>query len=147
MELSGLRAVCTDITREGREKFDAMVGITSRIIDGTYEIFAIDSTNGTPKVGAKFDLQAVYCREVYEKQKTVAITEVDGVVGLCLHPLYRFIPCEMYISSPIIVDDTVWGTLNFTSMIAREDPFSLEEIQFNEAQAAKIAAAISQTKF
>ena len=146
MYVSELRAICTDVSQEGRIKYDATMGIVSRIYDGIYEIFAIDSVTGMPQVGAKFDLQAVYCREVYEKQKTVALTEFNGVAGLRLHPLYTFIPCEMYISSPIIIDGSVWGTLNFTSLISRDYPFSMEDIQYNEAAAGKIAAAVSQTK-
>lgn len=146
MYLSEFKNICTGITQEVRQKFDAMMSITSRINDGEYEIFAVDSVTGIPKRGDKYDLQAVYCREVYFKQKTVAITEMNGVAGLCLHPLYEHVPCEMYISSPIIVDNSVWGTLNSTSLVFRGDPFSLEDIQYNEAQAGKIAAAIDQLK-
>lgn len=146
MYISDVRALATEILHEGRMKFDSMIGIVSHIYDGTYEVFAVNSVTGTPQVGEKFGLRAVYCREVYEKRKTIALAEIKGIPGLRLHPLYTLIPCEVYISSPIIIDGSVWGTLNYTSMIIRDTPFSLEDVQYNEDQAARIATAISNAK-
>jgi len=81
-------------------------------------------------------------QEGIRKEKTVSINEINGVLGMKLHPLYDFIPCEVYISSPIIIDNNVWGTLNFTSLEVRNEPFTLEHIAFNEKQADRIASAI-----
>lgn len=140
-----LQALCVDILEEGRGRFDAMLGIVSRISGETYEIFAVSSVTGIPETGDLYALNAVYCREVVELRATVAITQIDGVAGMSLHPLYDAIPCEFYISSPIFLDGKVWGTLNFTSFQKRGRPFSPEDIVFNESRAARIAAAIAAT--
>lgn len=140
-----VRNRCNEILAEGRQRFGAMLGIVSRIYDGKYEIIAVSTDTKIPEVGDCFDLHGVYCREVFQKRETVAITEFQGVHGMRLHPLYDVIPCEFYISSPILINGKVWGTLNFTSLEPRAQPFSAEEIAFNEAQALKIAKAITET--
>lgn len=148
MHLNDLRTICTSILRDGGDRFDTTMGIVSRIDSDSdsdseiYEVIAVDSASATPRLGEQFSLRAVYCRDVYETGKTIALTEINGVPGLCLHPLYRFIPCEVYISSPILVAGSVWGTLNYTSMILRDEPFSEADIQYNEARAAHIASII-----
>jgi len=131
------------ILDQGRKRFDAMLGIVSRVENETYKIFAVSSDTGIPEEGDFYPLDAVYCREVVQSGQTVAITEMDGVAGLRLHPLYDQIPCEFYISSPILVDGKVWGTLNYTSLEGRATPFSVEDITYNENNAKKIASAIA----
>lgn len=142
MKLAPARRLANDILTAGRLRFGAMLGIVSRIQDGTYEIFAVSSDTGIPEVGDAYPLDAVYCREVFQSRRTVAITEIEGVRGLRLHPLYDAIPCEFYISSPILVGNAVWGTLNYTSLQWRETPFSAADIAFNEANALKLAGAL-----
>jgi GAF domain-containing protein len=140
-----VKKMALGILIEGRRRFDAMLGIVSRIKDGQYTIFAVSSDTGIPEVGDVYPLTAVYCRDVYQSERTVAITEIDGVPGMRLHPLYDTIPCEFYISSPIFVDGKVWGTLNFTSLVRRAIPFSSDDIAHNEADAMKISSAIAAT--
>ncbi|MCK6391812.1 MAG: hypothetical protein L6Q40_12475 [Azonexus sp.] len=110
MNLRAARILANQILISGRKRFDAMLGIVSRIHDDTYEIFAVASETGIPEVGDSYPLTAVYCREVVEKRHTVAITEIDGV---------------------------------HTSMEARDTPYSAEDIADNEAQALRIAQAVS----
>lgn len=140
-----LRSRLLEILSAGRERFDAMLGIVSRVENEMYEILAVSSDTGIPSEGDVYPLFAVYCREVVEKKHTVAITEINGVPGMRLHPLYDAIPCEFYISSPIFVDGQVWGTLNYTSLQMRTRPFSAADVAYNEAQAKRIAETLHQT--
>ncbi|GAB1394710.1 hypothetical protein MASR1M60_28740 [Rhodocyclaceae bacterium] len=144
MDNDKTRKLALSILDEGQHKFNAMLGIVSRIQNGTYEIFAVTSDTGIPGVGDIYPLKAVYCREVAQSKRTVAITEIDGIPGLRLHPLYDTIPCEFYISSPILVNGQVWGTLNYTSLERRSTPFSADEIRYNEDKALLIATAIAE---
>lgn len=145
MNIARLRDICVETLREGRQKHRLTTGIVSHINNGRYEVFAVDSDTGIPQAGDIFDVNGVYCREVLEKAHSVAITKIDGTPGMCLHPLYELIPCEVYICSPIVVDDGIWGTLNYTSFEVRNLPFSPDDIAYNESQAASIAAAIAKT--
>lgn len=129
----------------GRKRFGAMMGIVSHIDEGAYEVVAVSSDTRIPEAGDTFALDAVYCREVFQKKRTLAITEIDGVPGMRLHPLYDEIPCEFYISAPIIVSGEVWGTLNFTSLEKRGTSFSEEDIQFIEAQAQRISEELTMS--
>lgn len=144
MDNKPVRTLCLGILVEGRHRFNAMLGIVSRIRGETYEIFAVSTDTKIPEVGDAYMLNAVYCREVFQKRRTVAITEVDGVSGMRLHPLYGRIPCELYISAPIMVAGKVWGTLNFTSLDKRDTPFTADDIAFIEARATRIAAAVAE---
>jgi GAF domain-containing protein len=139
-----LATLCSGILNEGRSRFDAMLGIVSRIEKGQYEVFAVSSDTGIPDKGDCYPLSAVFCRDVFEHRKTFAITEIDGVQGMRLHPLYETIPCEFYLGSPIFVDGKVWGTLNFTSLANKDVPFSAADVANNEANALKIALAITE---
>lgn len=118
-----------------------MMGIVSNIRGGEYEVVAVESETGIPVAGDCFRLEGVYCKEVVEKKRTVAITEIGGVQGMRQHPLYNSIPCEFYISAPIIAEGKIWGTVNYTSLEKRAAPFSAEDIAFIEMQAAEIGAA------
>ena len=145
MDATQLQAICDDALQIGRLKHGLSMGIVSHIYDGKYEVFAVDSETGIPQAGDIFDVQAVYCREVLETRQSVAITQVEDTPGMCLHPLYEIIPCEVYLSSPLLVNGSIWGTLNYTSFEIRKLPFTANDIAFNEKQAATIAAAIEQT--
>ncbi|MDJ0778921.1 MAG: GAF domain-containing protein [Gammaproteobacteria bacterium] len=144
MSLPGLQEFCGSILAEGKRWHGLAVGIVSRIRDHSYEVIAADSDTGIPQMGDIFALAGTYCLAVVDGRASVAITEIGGMPGMCLHPLYRDIPCEAYISSPILVDEQVWGTLNYTSFDIRETPFSSRDIDFNETQARQIAATIAR---
>ncbi len=138
-----LKKYCVSVLEEGRSRLGLMLGIVSRVVGNTYEVVAVSSDTGIPHAGDQYPLDAVYCREVIQTMATVTITEIDGVKGMSLHPLYGLIPCEAYISSPINIHGKVWGTLNYTSLDKRMTPFSAEDIAFNEDRAARISSAIA----
>ena len=127
---------------EGRLKFTMHTGVVSRIKNYNYEIVAISSQANVFVPGQTFELNDTYCRDVYESAKTIAFTKHDNCQGLQKHPLYKSLPIESYISSPIIVDNKVWGTINYSSMTLRDSPFSEEEFQFNEEAASTISKEI-----
>jgi GAF domain-containing protein len=131
MDKAELKTLCREVLCEGIQRFPVLVGIVSRISGNDYEIFSVVSDTGVIKESDVYQLDCVYCRDVYKTKNTIAITEIDGF------------PIEVYISSPIIVNDKVWGTLNFSSLDITNTSFSKDDIQFNEEQAKKIATAIS----
>ena len=139
------KTLCTTHLAEGKDYFGLMLGIVSRIKNDVYEVFSVHSNTGMPEPGTVYDLRAVYCRAVYEGGETVAITQINETPGMRLHPLYATIPCEVYISAPIMVSGQVWGTLNYTSMLIHDRDFSSNDIEFIENQAAEISAAIERT--
>ena len=80
--------------------------------------------------------------DVYEKAVTIALTEINGMPGLKHHPLYELLPLEAYISSPIIVEGSVWGTLNFSSMHIRMSPFNNNDVEFMKHSTSRLSECI-----
>ena len=128
---------CNELINRGVDQLDMPVGIVSHIYNDLYEIVTINSEMDEFINGAVFPLSKTYCREVYRTDKTIAITEIDHVLGMQLHPLYVTLPIEAYISAPIHYKGSVWGTVNFTSANIRP-AFTKAEIELVEQYAETI---------
>jgi GAF domain-containing protein len=133
------------ILAEGNSRFSTTMGIVSHIENDEYKIIAVKSIGGVFVSGESFPLYKTYCRDVYSTGKTIALTELEGKPGLECHPLYKNLPLEAYISTPILKHGVIWGTLNFSSMILKSSPFSDSDIEFIESSAKRIALALSET--
>ncbi len=144
METSELYRLYNNILLEGNDRFSTTMGIVSHVENDEYEIVAVKSLANVFVAGESFPLNQTYCRDVYTSGKTLAMTELEGKPGLQCHPLYKDLPIEAYISTPILKNRNIWGTLNFSSMIKRTNPFSHEDIQFIENAARRISLALSE---
>lgn len=144
MEPYELQNLYSVILTEGNNRFSTTMGIISHIENDEYEIVAVKSIGDVFVSGESFPLYQTYCRDVYSTGKTIALTELDGKPGLECHPLYKDLPLEAYISTPILKYGAIWGTLNFTSMILKPSPFSESDIEFIESSAKRIALALSE---
>ena len=133
---------CDKALTDGINRLGLEFGIVSRIEDELYEVFCVVSQTNVFQKGEKFPLQLTYCREVFSKNKTIALTEIEGIPGLAMHPLYMPMALEAYIGSPIINGSRVWGTINFTSMRVRAQAFSEEEKRFVEDAAYQLGKLI-----
>lgn len=133
-----------EILTEGNARFSTTMGIVSHIENNEYEIVAVKSIGNVYVPGESFPLNQTYCRDVYSTGKTMALTELDGKPGLQCHPLYKNLPIEAYISTPILKHGVIWGTLNFSSMILKSRPFSDSDIEFIESAAKRISSALSE---
>ncbi len=140
-----LKTLCKDVLDEGLELFDLNLGIVSKIDDNSYYIVAVMPEKSVFQAGESFDLKDTYCREVVDTRSVVALTQLENTPGLCKHPLYSGLPLESYISAPIMINDDVWGTLNFSSMKIREGEFSSQEIEVIKSRARSIAECIKNS--
>ncbi|MGB0416270.1 MAG: GAF domain-containing protein [Coraliomargarita sp.] len=134
---------CHQLLDEGSAELGMPIGIVSHIFNGDYQIVAINCGNVMMMDGSVFPLQETYCRDVYKGGKTLAITEIGGVRGMRLHPLYIKLPLEAYISSPVRHRNLVWGTVNFTSPKTRE-PFTEYEIKLVEGLAKRVSEQLDR---
>ena len=143
MEKSELQRLYDEILTEGNNMFSTTMGIVSHIVNDEYEIVAVKSISNVFVSGESFPLNQTYCRDVCSTGKTIAITELEGKPGMQCHPLYNNLPIEAYISTPILKRGIIWGTLNFSSMILRSQPFNDSDIEFLESSAKRISLALS----
>jgi GAF domain-containing protein len=138
-----LHNLYNEILTVGNELFSTTMGIVSHIENNEYKIIAIQSIANVFVPGETFPLHQTYCRDVCRTGKTIAITDLEGKPGLQCHPLYKNLPIEAYISTPVQKHGIIWGTLNFSSMILRPQPFNDSEIEFIETSARRISFALS----
>ncbi len=139
MNSPDFRKTCQKILTQGRQILDLEMGIVSHIHDNLYDIIAVDSQTGVFQSGESFALNDTFCRDVYNTGNTIALTELGGITGLQKHPLYPVLGLEAYISTPIIRDDKVWGTLNFSSMLLRDHLFTANEVILVESYAKRLS--------
>jgi transcriptional regulator with GAF, ATPase, and Fis domain len=140
------QAFCNRLLNEGRHRFDLSLGIISRIKNNDYHIIAVQSDANVFVTGETFNLQETYCRQVVDFGVTVALTQIDGIRGLQLHPLYEALALEAYISTPLCLDNKIWGTLNFSSLKKRKHDFTLQDCEWIEAAARQIACRLTPTQ-
>jgi hypothetical protein len=138
-----LTTACEELLKDGVYNMNMPMGIVSHIYSGIYRIVAINHPMGVFIAGAVFSLNETYCRDVVVTQKTIAINEINGGKGLRLHPLYISLPLEAYIGTPIISENQVWGTINFTSTHVRK-PFTATDITRIESYAKRISGWLTE---
>ncbi|WPJ95806.1 GAF domain-containing protein [Coraliomargarita algicola] len=137
-----LRISCHRILDAGVKQLDVPIGIVSHIYNGLYRVIAINSEMGELVENAVFPLEKTYCRDVYQSGKAMALTDIDHVPGLRLHPLYLSLPLEAYIGAPIIRKDSVWGTVNFSSS-KLHDAFTEQDLAYVESCARQVSELLA----
>lgn len=130
---------------KGCQFFDLEVGIVSKICGEDYEVFAGITHLPFFKEGDHFKLAETYCSEVVRTNKTIYYNQVSSIGEMRYHPVYRTLHLESYIGTPIHVEGRLWGTLNYSSIQAKEVQFKKEEVAYVENTAIKIAAYLPGT--
>lgn len=134
-------STCYKKLEMGLSKFDLDLGIVSHIENEIYHLVAVKDSSDTFKVGENFSIGDTYCREVWNKGTSVSIPMKNNERKIQDHPLYANLPLEAYISSPILYDSKIWGTINFSSTNTKPS-FSQNDILYAERLASDIAAAL-----
>ncbi|GDY26873.1 GAF domain-containing protein [Agarivorans sp. Toyoura001] len=109
------------------QSFDMQLGIISRIQDNRYEVLAAYSSLDLVKAGDEFPVDMTYCADVVSKAQIMAYHQVGAMTEMCLHPCYQAMHLESYIGTPLLVDDCIVGTLNFSSLEPRKQGFSEQD--------------------
>ncbi len=136
-----------DYLQTGCTIFNLSTGIVSRVEDSAYEILAVQSPLDL-SVGYKARCQDTYCVEIAESKKTVAYPHVEKIPEMQNHPAYLNFKLESFIGTPILVDGTLYGTLNFSCIKPRSVEFEAHEREVIELMARDIGQSIAtmQTK-
>jgi len=119
------------------------IGIVSRIQDSNYTVEAVHAPEADIEAGDQFDLDSTYCAEVVGTDSVRSFADAVGD-GKEAHPAYREFELESYIGVPLVVDDTRYGTVNFSSPTTRVAPFGALERTFVELLAQLVSAEISR---
>ncbi|MDF1794526.1 MAG: response regulator [Thalassobaculaceae bacterium] len=117
----------TKILQLGVDHFGTDLGTASCTSSGQYVVEYSVGSGATRKPGTAFDLETTYCSHMLSQGRALAfhnIAESELAEALC----YRTFGRNCYIGAPVIVEGEVYGTINFSSMDARDHPFSKSEL-------------------
>ncbi|WP_425391456.1 ATP-binding protein [Ekhidna sp.] len=106
------------------------VGIVSKIWMDEYQIEAFYPESSGLSKNQKFKLGDTYCDiTLAQKGKVLSIDDMS-VSQHMGHPCFENFKLQSYIGSAYRVDGKVAGTVNFTSVEPRKEPFTAYEIDF-----------------
>lgn len=131
---------------KGRHFFDFEAAIISNIVDSKYLIVAGLTELPFFKVGDEFVLEETYCYDVVKTKSPVYYNMVGRMGKMKNHPVYLNLRLESYIGTPIIINEKIWGTLNFSSLKARRKRYEKEDIDFIVKMAEKVAKYMVENK-
>lgn len=104
-------------------------GIVSSIQGKSYQIVSVHSPDKSLCEGAVFSLCDTYCADVVATDAVVAYHNIEASPGAS-HPCFEQYSLRSYLASPINVNGEFFGTVNFSSLSAREKPFSDIELDY-----------------
>ena len=145
MQVSQFKDRVDSLLLLGVRELSLTLGVLARIENDNYEIVAVQSNSGAYVPEEIYALGNSYSREVFEQQKTIAVTSQENSPLKLHHPLYRSLPLECYIGVPLLLHDKPWGCMDFSSMTQRDEPFSRQEIELIESLAKEITQLIGNT--
>tara|TARA_Y100001934_G_scaffold261451_1_gene334842 strand:+ start:9549 stop:11015 length:1467 start_codon:yes stop_codon:yes gene_type:complete len=129
----------------GRRLLGLSVGIISRVQGQDYQVLAVQADNDAIRAGEHFALGDTYCAQVLAKQGSVALHDVGALESMRSHPSYTGLQLQAYIATPIRVQGDIVGTLNFSDTRPRQEPFSMEEVEFLELMALSLGHGLERT--
>lgn len=131
-----------DYIQTGCEMFNLATGMVNQITDNTCTILAIYSSLDSSEV-FEADCKDTYCAEAIEKQTTVSFSHVRAVENIKDYPDTQDLHSEYLISTPIFVNGTIYGTLNFSDTTPEEREIESHEREIIELMARDIGQAIA----
>lgn len=126
------------ILLEGKTRLGVHVGIISRIIDDQYYVYAVESEYENINEGDIFTLGNTYCRDVLVNKQTMIYDDVAVISELLKHPCYLSTQLRAYIGTPLILNEQIWGTLNFSSLKPKQPEFTQADFATVEVLAQRV---------
>ena len=143
MRVSQFKDRVDSLLSQGLGELSMTLGVLARIDRNNYEIVSVQSNSGAYVPGEKYDLGQSFSRDVFENRQLIAETSIDNSSQSPLHPLYRSLPLESYIGAPIVLNGETWGSIDFSSMAQRDEPFSEREQKLVNDLAGEITQLLS----
>ncbi|MFC1724081.1 PAS domain S-box protein [candidate division KSB1 bacterium] len=142
-QYDSFNALITDYLDAGKKIFNLSTGILSEIKGNEYLVRATKTDLDFLKPELVFELKDTYCKLVVTKVKTIAFNSAKEVHKNKIHPIFPNEYFESYISAPVFVNGKIYGTLNFSSPVKREQAFQDYEFDIIELMAESIGKFIA----
>ncbi|WP_334032248.1 ATP-binding protein [Alteromonas sp. P256] len=131
-----------ELLRFGLDLFGLEVGIVSQIVGNDYKVFRTVNNIDGLDAGMHFDLGITYCHYTINVKEVVGFHHV-GFSNIASHPCYEAQKLEAYLAAPIIIDNRVFGTINF-SAAKPVNIFEPESYEFIELFAQWLGSEIAK---
>ncbi len=133
------------ILQLGINHFRTDLGSASATHSGRYVVQRSVGKGVTRSSGTSFDLETTYCVHTLAAGHALAfhdITETEFADALCFRTFGR----KTYIGAPVIVEGEVYGTINFSSLEARDLPFTKSDMVLVEMMGRWLGMEIERQK-
>lgn len=106
------------------------LAVTDEHTDRWNPVVTTELPEGIPEHSPR-DLPSTYCRRTVEDDTQVALHDIPAQ-GKTDDPGYQSFGCHCYLGTPVVVDDTQYGTVCFVTEEPRTEPFDDAELLFGE---------------
>ncbi|WP_372620631.1 GAF domain-containing hybrid sensor histidine kinase/response regulator [Alteromonas stellipolaris] len=152
--IKDLHQITTDGALSFSEKIDRLLeigtkvlgletGIVSYVHNENYTVVQVVSPLNEIEVGAEFPLSDTYCADTLHAKGIVAYNNVDVMPGNS-HPCYARYTLKSYLATPIYVNASLYGTLNFSSTSSKYEDFSALDYDYLLLLADWIGAEVAR---
>ena len=152
--IKDLHQITTDGALSFSEKIDRLLeigtkvlgletGIVSYVHNENYTVVQVVSPLNEIEVGAEFPLSDTYCADTLHAKGIVAYNNVDVMPGNS-HPCYALYTLKSYLATPIYVNASLYGTLNFSSTSSKYEDFSALDYDYLLLLADWIGAEVAR---
>ena len=104
-------------------------GIVSNIRGDQYSILSVVTPGDSIPVNSFFALPDTYCADVVNAQSHIAYHDINCEPGAS-HPCFAKYTLKSYLAAPVNVAGEFFGTVNFSSLIPRQEPFTSIEVDY-----------------
>ncbi|MGP1384542.1 MAG: response regulator [Thainema sp.] len=131
-----------DYLKTGCQTMKFAGGVISSIQQSQYTIQAIETGLSGFSPGFSCDLEDTFCAEAIRTRQTVTYSHLGSIPGIEQHPIYQAFKIESFISTPIFVNEQIYGSLCFFSQDIRSEGFEGHEREIIELMAQSIGKFI-----
>ncbi|MBM4458600.1 MAG: PAS domain S-box protein [Chloroflexi bacterium] len=129
----------------GARRFGLDIGLLAHIEGERYQVIEALAPGRAIRPGDVFELGQTYCREVLHAGAPIGF-EHAGASEWADHPCYAAFHLEAYLGTPVVVGDSVYGTLNFSSPAPHPQPFKPSDKEFLRLMAQWIGGEIERSQ-
>ena len=145
VETDGFETTVERLLSLGCEHFGLETGMLARIEGGEYAVEGVVDATGTYEAGTVVDVDETMCAVTVARETTAPLAAADiAATEHATHPVADGVGA--YIGVPVVVDGETYGTVNFSSPAAREEPFRPGEEELIKHVAQWIGATIGRRR-
>lgn len=130
----------------GAQHFGTPLGILARVEGDAYVAQEVYSRDENLSRGIRYSLSQTYTQQVMETGQPVVFQRAKGSKWET-HPCYQTYGLETYLGTPVVVDNHLYGALNFFGKDAHEEPFTTADMEFLRLMAQWVGSELEQEQY